>query len=123
MTITEALPIALFILSVVFGLLGSVYLLIFCFSGIIRFVSNKKASAVLSKVPAPGSITDESVPSGSEPIYGGSMKLRNVDEQTAALIMAIISDESGIPSSELIIKSIRMIGEEQTKLSSKEAAL
>jgi len=37
------------------------------------------------------------------------MKLVNVDEKTAAMIMAIISDESKIPLSELQFKSIRVV--------------
>jgi hypothetical protein len=32
-----------------------------------------------------------------------------VDEPTAAMIMAIVSDESGIPLSELCFKSIKLI--------------
>ena len=39
----------------------------------------------------------------------GEMKLVNVDEKTAAMIMAIISDESKIPLSELQFKSIRVV--------------
>lgn len=37
------------------------------------------------------------------------LKLINVDEKTAALIMAIISHESGIPLSELIFTSIKLV--------------
>lgn len=37
------------------------------------------------------------------------LKLTNVDEKTAALIMAIVSDESGIPLSELIFTSIKLV--------------
>lgn len=38
----------------------------------------------------------------------GVMKLQNVDDPTAAMIMAIVSDESGIPLSELQFKSIKI---------------
>jgi len=37
------------------------------------------------------------------------LKLVNVDEKTAALIMAVVSHESGIPLSELRFKKIRLL--------------
>lgn len=37
------------------------------------------------------------------------LKLIDVDEKTAALAMAIVSHESGIPLSELIFKSIKLV--------------
>jgi Na+-transporting methylmalonyl-CoA/oxaloacetate decarboxylase gamma subunit len=40
---------------------------------------------------------------------GGELKLIGVDEPTAAMIMAIISDESQIPLSQLRFKMIRAI--------------
>ncbi len=39
----------------------------------------------------------------------GELKLYNVDEKTAAMIMAIVSDESQIPLSELRFKSIKLL--------------
>jgi hypothetical protein len=39
----------------------------------------------------------------------GSMTLKDVSEPVAALLMAIVSDESGIPLQELIFKSIRKL--------------
>lgn len=39
----------------------------------------------------------------------GELKLIGVEEKTAAMIMAIISDESGIPLSELQFKSIKAL--------------
>ncbi|MDP4108746.1 MAG: OadG family transporter subunit [Bacillota bacterium] len=38
-----------------------------------------------------------------------SLELYNVDEKTAAIIMAVVSDESGIPLGELSFKSIKAI--------------
>jgi Na+-transporting methylmalonyl-CoA/oxaloacetate decarboxylase gamma subunit len=37
------------------------------------------------------------------------LKLVDVDERTAALIMAIVSHESGIPLSELVFSSIKLV--------------
>lgn len=39
----------------------------------------------------------------------GRLKLIDVDEKTAALVMAIVSHESGMPLSELDFHSIRLI--------------
>jgi hypothetical protein len=44
----------------------------------------------------------------NEPSRGG-VKLIDVDERTAAIIMAIVSDDSGIPLSELNFKSIKLV--------------
>ena len=41
--------------------------------------------------------------------YTGTMKLKNVNEQTAAIIMAIVSHESGIPLNQLLFKSISLL--------------
>jgi len=41
--------------------------------------------------------------------YGGQLKLINVDEKTAALIIAIVSHETGIPLSQLQFKSIKAL--------------
>ena len=42
-------------------------------------------------------------------IYGGEIALYDVDEKTAACIMAIVSDSSGIPLDHLIFKSIKAL--------------
>ena len=43
------------------------------------------------------------------PVYPGKLELIGIDEKTAAMVMAIVCDESGIPANELIFKSIREI--------------
>lgn len=42
-------------------------------------------------------------------VVSGQLLLVDVDEKTAALIMAIVSDESGIPLSELCFRQIKAI--------------
>jgi len=37
------------------------------------------------------------------------LKLKNCDEKTAAMIMAIVADDSGIPLEELVFKSIKLV--------------
>ena len=39
----------------------------------------------------------------------GTLKLKGCDEKTAAMIMAIVSDNTGIPLSELVFKSITLV--------------
>ncbi len=39
----------------------------------------------------------------------GSLELVNTDEKTAAVIMAIVSDKSGIPLNRLAFKSIKLL--------------
>lgn len=41
--------------------------------------------------------------------FGGTVALSGVDDLTAACIMAIVSDETGVPLSELTFKSIKAI--------------
>ena len=41
--------------------------------------------------------------------YGGNIILIDVDEKTAACVMAIVSHETGIPISELIFKKIKAL--------------
>ena len=47
--------------------------------------------------------------SADDTVYGGEIALYNVDEKTAACIMAIISDETKIPLNQLIFKSIKAL--------------
>ena len=45
-------------------------------------------------------------------VFAGGMidlKLKGCDEKTAAMIMAIVSDNTGIPLSELVFKSITLV--------------
>jgi Na+-transporting methylmalonyl-CoA/oxaloacetate decarboxylase gamma subunit len=73
-------------------------------------------AAVIIKLitSAVGKAKHETEEEASEPappsVYTKSeLKLIDVDERTAALIMAIISHESGIPLSELEFSSIKLI--------------
>ena len=53
-------------------------------------------------------------PTGVIPVAGvsqGTIDLVNVDEKTAAIIMAIVSDKSGIPLNRLSFKSIKLVEE------------
>ncbi len=111
MTVLESLPIMLFVMLMVFAVLAVLFLIIKIFTFIFEKVATRRGKAEGGKhspqqiSPAPEVIPE---PESDEPkTYGGELVLKNVDEPTAALIMAIVSDESGIPLSELCFKSIK----------------
>ncbi|NLH97761.1 MAG: hypothetical protein GX477_10590 [Clostridiaceae bacterium] len=47
-------------------------------------------------------------PQISTSVQTSSLKLNNVDERTAAMIMAVVSHETGIPLNELVFRSISL---------------
>lgn len=63
-----------------------------------RVATTQKAAPAAAPAPAPA-VTAVS----------GDVKLIDVDEKTAACIMAIVSHETGIPLSELIFKTIKAL--------------
>lgn len=115
----QGVLIALFMAATVFATLSLVYLLIQLVAFVLRKLSSEesKTTAVetvedTSENISPSSSAQDLELLSEDAAYGGTMKLRDVDEPTAAMIMAIISDNSGIPLSELCFKSIRLITEE-----------
>ena len=108
MKILDSLLIALFLISVVFAVLLLMNLLIKLFSlGINRL--SKQPSKQPTDIPAQISPAAEAPLSPEEEFSSGKLRLKDVDEPTAAMIMAIVSDESGIPLSELCFKSIKLV--------------
>ncbi|NLY18424.1 MAG: hypothetical protein GX045_05640 [Clostridiaceae bacterium] len=100
MTVLESVPYALFCMAVVFFVLIVLLLLIKLFSVIIALLTGKAEENLPVSEPA---IMEETGPE----LSCGELKLQNVDEPTAAMIMAIVSEESGIPLEELRFKSIK----------------
>lgn len=99
MALSESLLVALFCWAVVFSVLIVLFAIIRVFSFALKAFSKKAV-----EIPAAAAETEP-----EEEFSSGALKLKDVDEQTAAMIMAIVSDESGIPLSELIFKSIKQI--------------
>ena len=108
----EALLIALSGILVVFMMLGILSVVITVISRIIPADKLVKASAITAAGAADGSTAD-SIGAASTPAvpYGGSVKLLNVDEKTAACLMAIVSHETKIPLDQLVFKSIKALNE------------
>ena len=102
MSVLESLPVALFVIALVFSVLVTLCGLIMLFSFVIRAVEKRRARASV-RLSLSEPVTESEVPF----FTGGSLKLHNVDERTAAMIRAIVRDESGIPLSELQFKSIK----------------
>lgn len=108
MQISESVLVALFCMVGVFVLLAALAFLIKVFSYVIEMLSKKEGTGT----------NIERSPEGAQDVLSegdfssGNLKLKNVDEPTAAMIMAIVSDESGIPLQELRFKSIKLLTEE-----------
>lgn len=114
MPLTEALMTSVVGILTVLCILAIIAVLIILVSKVIRTfegaVSKKNAPAVAE---APAKV---SKPTGVIPVAGvsqGTIDLVNVDEKTAAIIMAIVSDKSGIPLNRLSFKSIKLVEDEK----------
>ncbi len=105
MTLVESLQVALFNIAVVFIVLTLIWALIRIFSICLNSLSTLLSSGS-DKTAAANDDIRESFDTRAE---DDKLKLQNVDEPTAAIIMAIVSDESGIPLDELNFKSIKKI--------------
>ena len=98
----EGLLVALSGIFITFLLLGALSVIVWLLSKVLTAGDKKSApaaeTAAVATAPAP--VTGA---------YGGDVLLFDVDEKTAACVMAIISHETQIPLNELVFKSIRAI--------------
>lgn len=120
---TEALFIALSGILIVFAMLTTLSLIITVISRLIPGDKVAKSSGAgngsAGAATVAGDSAATSVVSGATPAtsdasadsvpYGGTVKLLDVDEKTAACIMAIVSHQTQIPLSELVFKSIKAL--------------
>lgn len=103
-SIGDALSYSLFTIAIVFGVLLLIFVCIKIFSAILSSFAPKEAPAAVAAAPA-------ATPVAEEEFSSGSLRLKGCDEKTAAMIMAIVSDNTGIPLSELVFKSITLVDE------------
>ena len=114
MPLTDALATSLIGITTVICILAVIAVLIILVSKVIRAVegmASKKAPAASATVA-----TAVSAPAGVPMPVGmnqGELELINTDEKTAAVIMAIVSDKSGIPLNRLSFKSIKLVEDEK----------
>ena len=105
---SEMLLNAGIVILVVFAVLFLMYILISLSGKIIQGITKLGAKEEPAKA-APAAAAP-AAPAAPEEIYSsGSLKLKNCDEKTAAMIMAIVADDSGIPLEELVFKSIKLV--------------
>ncbi len=108
MTVPESLGIALVGILVVLAELALLALFITILSKIIVIFTKKKKADNRSITVTP--VTESvKVDASAAADYSGSPNLINVDEPTAACIMAIVSDRSGIPLERLQFRTIKLL--------------
>ena len=109
MPLSEALAVSLIGISTVIIILAIIAVLILLVSKTIRAIEAKTAPAKTepaASVPAPAA-------PAAEGISAGQVELIGTDEKEAAVIMAIVSNKSGIPLERLSFKSIKLTDEEK----------
>lgn len=104
----ESFLIAISGIVIVFIMLAVLCGFIPLISRCVQMVENRGQKAV-KPAPAPAAPAPQAAPAPACGAYGGEVMLIDVDEKTAACIMAIVSHETGIPLSELIFKKIKAI--------------
>ena len=95
------------VISVVFAVLFIMYACISIASKIISKLPSGQTKA--EPAPAASAPAAAPAPAAEEEFSSGTLKLKGCDEKTAAMIMAIVSDNTGIPLSELVFKSITLV--------------
>lgn len=106
MPLTDALTVSLIGIVTVILILAIIALLIIFVSKVIRAIENvaNRKKAVVASEQTVSAFAGVPMPSG---MNQGELELVGTDEKTAAIIMAIVSDKSGIPLNRLSFKSIK----------------
>lgn len=107
--VMENLPTALTGFLVVLAMLAIIAVVILIFSKVMYSISKKRDTKEVASeevVAAPAPVAGTPLADGNS---AGKLDLVDVDEPTAAVIMAIVSDQSGIPLNRLNFKSIRKV--------------
>ena len=111
LTVPEMFMNAGIVILVVFGVLLLMYILISISGKIIEAITKagKKEEPAKAPAAAPAAPAAPAAAAPEEIFSSGSLKLKNCDEKTAAMIMAIVADSTGIPLEELVFKSIKLV--------------
>ena len=110
LSIAEMFMYAGIVILVVFGVLLLMYILISISGKIIEAVTKIGKNEEPAKAVPVAAAAAPAAPAAPEEVFSsGSLKLKNCDEKTAAMIMAIVADDSGIPLEELVFKSIKLV--------------
>ena len=115
-SIGEALIFALIGFAIVFAVLLILNIFIRILSAVVRGIENgtkKTEAAPAASAPAAALVADSkpAIPAGMKVADGslGDVKLYDVDDATAAMIMAIVADQLDAPLNELRFKSIKEV--------------
>ena len=109
MSTSDMLMNAGIVILVVFGVLFIMYVLISLSGKILAAAANGSEKKPEAK-PAVAAAPAAAAPAAAEEEFSsGTLKLKGCDEKTAAMIMAIVADDTGIPLSELVFKSIKLV--------------
>ncbi len=116
LTMSETMFVAVAGIVVVLLELAVLAVLIVFLSKILRAVESKLASSDEAEVTviesAPVAVAPAAAPVAEAAYYApGRVQLIDVDEPTAAVVMALVSSQSGIPLERLAFKSIKGITE------------
>ena len=117
LTMPETLLVAVAGIMVVIAELALITVIILGISRIMRSIEGKltgSGSEVVESAPAPAApVAVPATPAAPAVSYGtaNGIQLIDVDEPTAAVVMALVSDQSGIPLERLAFKSIKGITE------------
>ncbi|MCX7711296.1 MAG: OadG family protein [Clostridia bacterium] len=106
MSIIDSLLVSIYGMAVVFIVLIILSFLVKLQSMIFSSMASKQEKQEVAK---DNKISSEPAAQTDAGWTSGELKLIGVDEKTAAMIMAIVSDESKIPLSELQFKTIKVI--------------
>lgn len=112
MDLLNSLTTSLFGITVVFGALILLIILIILQSFLVSAFRKGKAAKIYAAEPLAAS-TARQAPAPALPSGPPELKLIGVDEKTAAMIMAIVCEASSCAPNELYFKSIRVLDEVQ----------
>ena len=112
MPLSDALATSLIGITTVVCILAIIAVLIILVSKVIRAVegATTKKAPVAPAAPVAAAPAGVPMPAG---MNQGELELVNTDEKTAAVIMAIVSDKSGIPLNRLSFKSIKLVEDKE----------
>ena len=113
-SIGGALIFALIGFAIVFAVLLILNIFIRILSAVVRGIENgtkKTEAAPAAPAAAPVADSKPAIPAGMKVADGslGDVKLYDVDDATAAMIMAIVADQLDAPLNELRFKSIKEV--------------
>lgn len=109
MSVMDATIFSVFSFALVFAILIVLILILQVISKLVTTIEKKMKGGepAPTVTPAPVPVSAPAAPVAAEP--APAVRLEGVDEQTAAIIMAIVSYNSGIPLERLRFNSIRAV--------------